>query len=269
MDLVHGLHELRPEHGPAFVVVGVFDGLHLGHRYLLSHLVHEARRRGARPAVVTFDHHPDEIVTGSAPPLLCDPDERVVHLARPGVALTVVQHFDQALRETSFESFVEMIRERAQLAGFLMTPESAFGYQRRGTPDALAALGSERGFDVVVVPPFELGGLAVRSSEVRTAIAAGDLATARRLLGRPHAVAGPFVPSPAGTGGAITFELPSALPPEGRYSGMVEPAWVLGRPRETPVRRVVTVEDRHVCVGSIPWSGRIRVAFTDRRPDRR
>ena len=59
-----------------------------------------------------------------------------------------------------------------------MTPDAAFGFERRGTPDALAALGRERGFDVVVVPPFTLDGRAVRSSDIRAAIAAGDLAAA-------------------------------------------------------------------------------------------
>ena len=75
MDVVPGVDRLRPEHGPIFAVIGVFDGLHQGHIYLLDHLVREALTRDARPCVITFDHHPDEVLTGSAPPLLLDPDE--------------------------------------------------------------------------------------------------------------------------------------------------------------------------------------------------
>ena len=120
--------------------------------------------------VITFDHHPDEVITGSAPPLLCDPDERLARLAAAGVDTTVVVHFDRRLRETPYDAFVAAIAERAPIAGFLMTPDAAFGYERAGTPEALAALGAERGFDVVVVPPFELDGRPVRSSEIR----AGD-----------------------------------------------------------------------------------------------
>ena len=71
-----------------------------------------------------------------------------------------------------------------------MTPDAAFGFERRGTPDALAALGRERGFDVVVVPPFTLHGRAVRSSDIRAAIAAGDLDAAAELLGRPVTLRG-------------------------------------------------------------------------------
>ena len=73
MHVVEGVAALGPPLGPIFVVVGVFDGLHLGHAYLLEHLVSEAAARDAKPTVITFDHHPDEILTGHAPPLLLDP----------------------------------------------------------------------------------------------------------------------------------------------------------------------------------------------------
>jgi riboflavin kinase/FMN adenylyltransferase len=200
MRVARGLENLDPSSEPSFVVVGVFDGLHLGHAYLLDHLVTEARRRQARPVVITFDHHPDEILTGSAPPLLCDPDERLERLEAAGVDATVVVHFDQRLRETTYDGFVGMIAARGPIAGFLMTPDAAFGYQRGGTPDTLAELGRASGFGVVVVPPFELSGHPVRSTEVRLAIAAGDLALAARLLGRA---------------------LPVALPPDGAWAAIV------------------------------------------------
>ena len=134
MDVIYGLEHLDHSAEPVFVVVGVFDGLHLGHAYLLHHLVVEAGRRRARPVVITFDHHPDEVLVGNAPPLLCDPGERLARLAAAGVDTTVVVHFDQRLRETTYDAFVAMIAARAPLAGFLMTPDAAFGYQRAGTP---------------------------------------------------------------------------------------------------------------------------------------
>jgi riboflavin kinase/FMN adenylyltransferase len=215
MEVVSGVGSLQPEHGRLFVVVGVFDGLHTGHAYLLEHLGREAARRNARPAVITFDHHPDEILVGAAPPLLCDPAERLDRLAAAGVELTVVQHFDEALRRTEYDAFVAAIAARTELAGFLMTPDAAFGFERRGTPDALAELGRRLGFEVAVVPPFELDGRPVRSTDIRNAIASGDLATAARLLGRPVAVVGEATPA---LGGArVAFELPVALPASGAY----------------------------------------------------
>jgi riboflavin kinase/FMN adenylyltransferase len=215
VHVARGLGHLPRSSAPVFVCVGVFDGLHLGHAYLLAHLVDEARARGARPIVITFDHHPDEIITGSAPPLLCDPDERLERLAAAGVETTVVVHFDRRLRETTYLAFVDAIADRAPIAGFLMTPDAAFGYERKGTPAALAALGAERGFEVVVVPALEVEGRPVRSSEVREAIAGGDLDRAARLLGRPHAVVGEAARE--GDGSSLTFPMPVALPPDGRY----------------------------------------------------
>ena len=221
MDVAYGLRDLNHSPEPVFVVVGVFDGLHLGHAFLLRHLVAEASARHARPIVITFDHHPEEIITGSAPPLLCDPGERLERLAAAGVSTTVVVHFDQRLRETTYVEFVAMIAARAPVAGFLMTPDAAFGYQRAGTPDALAALGRSRdGFEVVVVPPLELDGHPVRSTEVRAAIEGGDLDGAALLLGRPHAVVGSA--EPHGQGMRVRFSLPVALPPNGEYRVVVD-----------------------------------------------
>lgn len=221
MQVVHGIEQLARAQGPVFVVVGVFDGLHLGHLYLLRHLEAEAAARGAQPTVITFDHHPDEVLTGQAPPLLLDPTERLQRLAAAGVAITVVQHFDQALRQTPYNVFVERIRERVELRGFLMTPDAAFGFERRGTPEALAALGSLVGFEVVVVPPFTLDGRAVRSAEIRAEIAAGNLAGAAALLGRPLTLTG-TVEDEGPDGVGLGFELPLALPPAGDYACRVD-----------------------------------------------
>ena len=77
--------------------VGVFDGLHLGHAYLLERLVGEAGARAARPTVITFDAHPDAVLVGSAPPLLMDPAERLERLAAMGVDVVVFEHFDGKL----------------------------------------------------------------------------------------------------------------------------------------------------------------------------
>ena len=212
MDTVLGRAGLDPRHGPAFVVVGVFDGLHLGHAYLLEQLVTVAGGHGARPTVITFDAHPDAVLTGHAPPLLMDPDERLERLAVAGIETVVIEHFDDALRLTPYDVFVRGISSRTGLAGILMTPDAAFGHERAGTPETVAALGARDGFEVVVVPPFGLDGREVRSSEIRAAIAAGSLEDAERLLGRPYAVVGD-----ADGGGHVTFRMPVALPPSGEY----------------------------------------------------
>ena len=75
----------------------MFDGLHRGHAWLIDQLVRAARERGARPAVITFDAHPDAVLLGHAPPLLMDPAERLERLAAMGVDVLVVEHFDDEL----------------------------------------------------------------------------------------------------------------------------------------------------------------------------
>jgi riboflavin kinase / FMN adenylyltransferase len=244
VDVVPGVDALRPEHGPIFAVIGVFDGLHRGHTYLLEHLVREAAARGARPCVITFDHHPDEVLTGSAPPLLLHPDERLERLADAGIDVVVVQHFDDAVRRTTYDDFLRTIEGATAFGGLLMTPDSAFGYERRGTPDAVRDLGTDRGFEVVVVEPFVVDGGAVRSTDIREAIGHGDLERARLLLGRPIGLRG------EGHDGRVTFDWPMAMPPDGEYPVRIE-----GRPT------IATVEGATVRVPEAMADGTVRLEF--------
>jgi riboflavin kinase/FMN adenylyltransferase len=244
MEVVVGVDALRRSHGPIFAVIGVFDGLHRGHVYLLDHLVREALARAAHPCVITFDHHPDEVLTGTAPPLLLHPDERVTRLGEARVEVTVIQHFDDAVRHTTYDDFIAAIRAGSDLAGLLMTPDAAFGYQRAGTPDAIRALGERDGFDLVVVDPFEIDGAAVRSSDIRSAIERGDLVAAERLLGRPVALRGET------RDGRLSFEWPMAMPPSGDY-----PVRVDGR------RTIATVDGATVRVPDGTGDGTVRVEF--------
>lgn len=245
MDVVAGVERLRPEHGPIFAVIGVFDGLHRGHAYLLQHLVRQALAREARPCVITFDHHPDEVLTGSAPPLLLHPDERLERFAEVGVEVTVVQHFDEAVRRTTYGDFIAAIRDGTELAGILMTPDAAFGFERRGTPQAVGALAEAQGFDLVVVEPLVLDGAPVSSSAIRTAIGAGDLAAAERLLGRPVSLRGEV------RADTVTFEWPLAMPPDGQYPSRID-----GRLTS------VSVQDGTVRLATPMGDGPIRMELT-------
>jgi riboflavin kinase/FMN adenylyltransferase len=253
MKVLQGVDQLDRPLGRLFVVIGVFDGLHLGHEYLLRELRLAAQERDSKPAVITFDHHPDEIIRGVAPPLLCDPAERLDRLEAAGVEVTVVQTFDVQLRMTPYDVFVRRIADRAHLAGFLMTPESAFGHDRGGTPETVAALGGELGYEVVVVPPLLIDGEPISSGVIRRAIAEGRLADAERLLGRPYAVIGE---PEQGSDGATTlsFAMPVALPPAGEYVVSTPPASV---PRSAAISAAGIVSVR----GPIPAQSRLRAEF--------
>ena len=214
---VSSIAGLDASYGRLAMSIGVFDGLHRGHAQLLAELVRQAAAWGARPVVITFDAHPDQVLKGEAPPLLLDPADRLELLGAAGIELVVVEHFDDRLRTTPYDVFVRDIAGRVDLAGFVMTPDAAFGFERRGTPQAVASLGNELGYRVAVVSPLLLDGRPVSSSEVRRLVATGDLAGAARLLGRPHGVIGTV-----SADGQLSFRLPVALPPAGEYEVTLE-----------------------------------------------
>lgn len=266
MHAVTGIAGLRRDFGRLYVAVGVFDGLHRGHLYLLRELRRAARAAGARPVVITFDAHPEEIVEGIAPPLLCDPDERLVRIAAAGIDVTVVQHFDHELRHTSYEGFVQLIRDRVELAGFVMTPDASFGYNRGGTPETLTELGAREGFTVTVVSAFLSNGEQLRSSEIRRRIAAGDLERARQLLGRPLGLTGCLGETGADGRAPLTFDLPVCLPPDGRYTVALGPAWSLRgghEPATTAATAVIEGGAVTIEAAELP-AGAARIAFLGR-----
>ncbi len=266
MAVVAGIDALTPGLGRLYVAVGVFDGLHRGHLYLLRELRRAALAAGATPAVITFDAHPEELIEGLAPPLLCDPDERLVRLQAAGVEVTVVQHFDHAVRTTPYDGFVAAIGDRVDLAGFVMTPDAAFGFERRGTPETLAALGEQRGFSVTVISSFLSNGEQVRSSEIRRRISSGDLSGARSLLGRSLSVTGRME-----AGERVSFDVPVSLPPDGRYVVLAGPAWISTR-RPVPAAEpgVATIASGMLSLrtsGAAEPGRRVRIVFVGPAPE--
>jgi riboflavin kinase/FMN adenylyltransferase len=249
-EVVASVTGLQARHGRLAVAVGVFDGLHLGHAHLLRALVDHAATWRARPAVVTFDAHPDAVLRGEAPPLLLDPSERERLLGEAGVEVIVVEHFDDRLRTTPFDAFVHAIASRVELAGFVMTPETAFGYERRGTPDAVAALGAATipPFAAAVVEPLRIGGRPVSSSEIRRFVAEGRLREATALLGRPYAIEGDYDPAT----GTLRFGMPVALPPPGDYRAAVASQSVVVRVLPDGTVRLPS---------TAPQAGRLTVVF--------
>src|SRR6187431_2033163 len=102
--------------GLRFVLaIGVFDGAHRGHKRVISALLAAARRHRAEPVALTFDPHPSEVVRGEAPPLLCNPDERVSLLAGLGVSTIVLQHFDGAFAGQTPAAFLNRLRRDREL----------------------------------------------------------------------------------------------------------------------------------------------------------
>ncbi len=192
MELLLSVDELPA--GLRFVLtIGVFDGVHRGHRRVLDETARAAAELSAVPVVLTFEPHPAAVLHGSAPPLLCDPRERLARIAQAGVGITVIQRFDRAFAAQSPAEFLARLARGRQLSGLVMTPESAFGRDRAGTLASVEQLAGQLGFRLVDVDPLRVAGQPISSSRIRDLLARGRLGEARRLLGRRYAVIGEVV----------------------------------------------------------------------------
>ncbi len=167
--------------GQAVVSIGVFDGVHLGHRAILAANRARAERLGATPTVVTFRGHPKELLLGRSPLTLTSLEHRLELFAEAGIEHTLVLDFTEHLRSLDAEAFTrEVLVDGLGVQAFVLGFDSKFGRDRLGTPAFLR----ERGFAVEVVDAVRRGGRAVSSTAIREAVTLGDLEGAEAMLGR-------------------------------------------------------------------------------------
>jgi riboflavin kinase/FMN adenylyltransferase len=176
--------------GPVVAAIGNFDGVHLGHQQILSAVVSEARSLAARSVAITFDPHPERFLRPARSPHLLTPiDERVRLLGATGIDAVVALPFDASLAGLSAERFVRSILVNALGVRSLHEGDNfRFGHHAEAGVAELRQFGAELGFLVHVHQPVCLRGIEVSSSAIRAFIAAGDMARARWLLGRPFSV---------------------------------------------------------------------------------
>jgi riboflavin kinase/FMN adenylyltransferase len=209
--------------GACSVAVGVFDGVHVGHR-----AVFEAQQEIAPDlprAVLTFSVHPASVLAASGPPpMLTTMDRKLELLEGAGVDAVALIGFDDDVRHIEADDFVRRYLVDGLHAGAVAVGDDfRFGHEAGGTVTTLLTLGSAHGFSVAAVPEVELDGVPVRSTIIRSRLANGEVAEAAALLGRPHDVDGVVVEGD-GRGRAIgvptaNLTIPSglALPGRGVY----------------------------------------------------
>jgi riboflavin kinase/FMN adenylyltransferase len=182
--------EIPAGFGPTVAAIGNFDGVHLGHQEILSSVVAEARQLGARAVAITFDPHPEQFLRPSqAPGLLTPIDERLRLLAFTGIDAVLVLPFDAALAALPAREFVRDILVTALgVRGIHEGGNFRFGVNAGAGVAELKEFGAEFGFAVHVHAPVRVRGLEVSSSAIRERVAAGDVARARWMLGRPFQV---------------------------------------------------------------------------------
>jgi riboflavin kinase/FMN adenylyltransferase len=205
---------------PASVVgIGVFDGVHLAHRKLIERVAALGRERGVPSVILTFEPHPQEVLTGRPLPRLSSLDERLRRIASCGVDHAKVIRFSRAFSQQTPEEFVQrMLVERLGARGVVVGFNFTFGRGGRGTPRTLVELGAKAGFTAETIASVSVGEVHVSSSAVRLALSEGNVDQAARLLGRPYAVTG-HVKTGSGRGRTIGF--PTAnLAPEPEHVSM-------------------------------------------------
>jgi riboflavin kinase / FMN adenylyltransferase len=179
------------------LTIGNFDGVHRGHQAMLALLTSEARHRGLPSAVMTFEPHPrDHFARLAGKPELAPARvallrDKLAELERCGIEHAVVLRFDARLASMAPEAFMsDVLRDGLQARYVLVGDDFRFGARRAGTYAMLDEAGAAMGFDVARMMSYEVHGLRVSSSAVRQALAAGDMARAAALLGRPYTVSG-------------------------------------------------------------------------------
>jgi riboflavin kinase/FMN adenylyltransferase len=209
------------------LTIGVFDGVHLGHRRLISELVAQAARRRLLSGVVTFRQHPEDMLSrGKKLPFLTDIETRTRLLKEAGVDFIVPLSFTASLAAMDARRFVTLLQKHLKMRGLVVGPDFALGRQREGNIETLKKLSQAMGFTLTIVPPLEINGEVVSSTSIRKAMADGDMKKVYALTGRYFTLHGKVVTG-AGRGEGLGFPTANlgvssgqALPPDGVYAGL-------------------------------------------------
>jgi riboflavin kinase / FMN adenylyltransferase len=227
MQRWHGPPDVPEDFGPSVVTIGVFDGVHRGHQWIVGRAVDVARELGLPVVVVTFDPHPDEVVRpGSHPPFLCTARRRAELLAGLGVAAVCLIPFTLEFSKLGPDDFVRSVLADLLHARRVVVGDNfRFGHKAAGDVALLGELGEKYDFTAEGVPLLAENGVTISSTGIRANLAAGDVAAAAHDLGRPHRVEGIVVRGHQ-RGRALGFptanlESPphTAIPADGVYAG--------------------------------------------------
>ena len=245
MQVEEELSRLSPEQD-TLLTIGVFDGVHLGHKKLISKLIEQARGRNLLSGIVTFGQHPQDLLSPQKRlSFLSDLDEKIGLLKDEGVDIVVPLSFTAELAHLGARQFVGLLQEHLRMRGLVVGPDFALGRGREGDIDTMRKLSHDMGFSLTVIPPAVIDGEVASSTVIRGALAVGDVVKAQKLTGRPFSLHGQVV---CGTGRGAGLGFPTAnldisptkaLPADGVYASR---AYVNGKiyPSMTNIGRCPT-----------------------------
>lgn len=214
---------------PAWITIGNFDGVHLGHQQLIANLITRAKRDNALSVAVTFYPHPRVYFTQEVEGFyLNDREEKNELLAKTGLDVILILPFNQQLADLDTQQFMTKLNSLIPLKGLLVGENFALGKGRQGTGNILQGVCSQIGVPCLDIPPVMLDGQLISSQRIRHTLDIGAVEETARLLGRPYVLSGPVASgkqrgSKLGFPTAnLYFDIQRKLPRFGVYVTLVE-----------------------------------------------
>ncbi len=229
MEIWRSLADVPADLGPTVVVIGNFDGVHLGHQRVLARARELADERGLAVVAVTFDPHPMAVLRPEHAPIkLTTVERRADLLAEAGADHVLALPFDRDMASWTPEQFAQLVLvDSVHAAVVVVGANFRFGHKAAGDVATLEAFGRQHGFEAVGIP-LDGGPMVWSSTYVRTCLAAGDVAGAAEALGHPYAVRGVVVrgDNRGRDLGFPTANVPTdgltAVPADGVYAGWLK-----------------------------------------------
>lgn len=185
MKIIKKLEKIAPPNPQVVLTIGYFDGVHLGHQTIIHRVVEIAQTNHQQSAVLTFSNHPSTILNPEHPTEdLYTCEQKIQLIEQLGIDLLIFLPFDVDIATMSAEEFLELLQETIPFSHLILGHDARLGHERKGDPTTIEQLAQEKGFYVEYLPPKKVDNQVVSSSLIRKSIAAGDLKTAAKLLGR-------------------------------------------------------------------------------------
>jgi riboflavin kinase/FMN adenylyltransferase len=230
MKVVRGLEDIPQEFRDAYVTIGNFDGVHLGHIPILKKIIEEAHGENRKALVITFDPHPKKVLHPDIKPfyLITTLEEKIQLLEEVGIDGVILLPFSLEFSKISAEAFVNQILwYTLHIRKIFVGHDYSFGKNKVGNVTFLANKGKKFGFGVEVFSAVKFGDETISSTRLRYAILNGNVKMAMRLLGRPYIISGTVIP---GKSRGTALGIPTAnikpekelIPAEGVYAVIVQ-----------------------------------------------
>ena len=226
MKIIRDLTHFKPDFQPISLTIGSFDGVHLGHQFLLNQVTELAKKKHGESIVVTFENHPRAFLAKNHQSIYTL-SHKLHLLEEMEVDNIVLFKFNEEFKEQSAEKFLRLLHESIPFSNLILGHDSKLGKDRQGTEEIVNAMSKNLGFDINYLEPLEVNNQAISSTLIRSFIQNGDLTSVEKLLGRKYSIRNQVIKGTA-QGKQLGFPTANldvselALPPFGVYAVLVQ-----------------------------------------------